>query len=177
MNGNPFIRYDGYYILSDIVGIENLMSRSGEYFKQWWRWHFLRLGSRPASKHGLFMLCYGIGCFIYRIFLYTSIILVIYHKFVKAVALVMVFLEIYSILIYPAYREIQTIRILSQRSVNRARLFIAAALPVVGGFETPLWGCVFEVAAIDLLPLDVVVVAGQPRLHADVHHQQRQAEG
>lgn len=128
VNGNPFIRYDGYYILSDIVGIENLMSRSSEYFKQWWRWHFLRLGSRPASKHGLFMLAYGIGCFIYRIFLYTSIILVIYHKFVKAVALVMVFLEIYSILIYPAYREIQTIRILSQRSVNRARLFIAAAL-------------------------------------------------
>ena len=128
VNGNPFIRYDGYYILSDIVGIENLMSRSSEYFKQWWRWHFLRLGSRPAAKHGLFMLSYGIGCFIYRIFLYTSIILVIYHKFVKAVALVMVFLEIYSILIYPAYREIQTIRVLSKRSVNRARFFIAAAL-------------------------------------------------
>ena len=128
VNGNPFIRYDGYYILSDIVGIENLMSRSSEYFKQWWRWYFLRLGSKPSSKHSLFMLSYGIGCFIYRIFLYTSIILVIYHKFVKAVALVMVFLEIYSILIYPAYREIQTIRILSQRSVNRARLFIATAL-------------------------------------------------
>ncbi len=128
VNGNPFIRYDGYYILSDIVGIENLMSRSTEYFKQWWRWHFLRLGSRPAAKHGTFMLFYGIGCFIYRIFLYTSIILVIYHKFVKAVALVMVFLEIYSILIYPAYRELQTIRILSQRSVNRARIFIGAAL-------------------------------------------------
>ena len=128
VNGNPFIRYDGYYILSDIVGIENLMSRSSDYFKQWWRWHFLRLGSRPAAKHGLFMLFYGIGCFIYRIFLYTSIILVIYHKFVKAVALVMVFLEIYSILIYPAYREIQTIRILSKRSVNRARLFIGIAL-------------------------------------------------
>ena len=130
VNGNPFIRYDGYYILSDIVGIENLMSRSSEYFKQWWRWHFLRLGSRPISKHGLFMLSYGIGCFIYRIFLYTSIILVIYHKFVKVIALVMVFLEIYSILIYPAYREIQTIRILSKHSVNRARLFIVAALLV-----------------------------------------------
>lgn len=131
VNGNPFIRYDGYYILSDIVGIENLMSRSSEYFKQWWRWHFLRLGARPKAKHGAFMLVYGIGCFIYRIFLYTSIILVIYHKFVKAAALVMVFLEIYSILIFPAYREIQTIRILSQRSVNRARLFIGAALLVV----------------------------------------------
>lgn len=131
VNGNPFIRYDGYYILSDIAGIENLMSRSSEYFKQWWRWHFLRLGARPQAKHGAFMLLYGVGCFIYRIFLYTSIILVIYHKFVKAVALVMVFLEIYSILIYPAYREIQTIRILSQRSVNRARVFIGTALLAV----------------------------------------------
>ncbi|MBR6057162.1 MAG: hypothetical protein IKP58_03225 [Victivallales bacterium] len=128
VNGNPFIRYDGYYILSDILGIENLMSRSSDHFKQWWRWHFLRLGAKPVNKHGKFLLLYGLGCFIYRIFLYTSIILVIYHKFVKAVALVMVFLEIYSILIYPAYREIQTIRILSKRSVNRARLVIAAAL-------------------------------------------------
>ena len=47
VNGNPFIRYDGYYILCDLLNIENLMSRSSEYIRQFWRWHFLRLGERP----------------------------------------------------------------------------------------------------------------------------------
>ena len=36
---------------------------------------------------------------------------------------------------------------------------------------------VFEVAAIELLPFDVVVDGWLSRLHADVHHQQRQPKG
>ena len=47
---------------------------------------------------------FGISAFIYRIFLYTGIILIIYHKFTKAIVLVMMVLELYSILIYPFYR-------------------------------------------------------------------------
>ncbi|MBO5958731.1 MAG: hypothetical protein J6Q65_01280, partial [Lentisphaeria bacterium] len=31
VNGNPCIRYDGYYILCDVMNIENLMTRSAEY--------------------------------------------------------------------------------------------------------------------------------------------------
>ena len=32
-NGNPLIRYDGYYILCDLVNMENLMGRSTEYLR------------------------------------------------------------------------------------------------------------------------------------------------
>lgn len=140
VNGNPFIRYDGYYILCDILDVENLMTRSSEYVKQWWRWYFLRLGERPCDKRGLLFLTFGIGSFFYRIFLYTSIILVIYHKFVKTLAVVMMFLELYSILIYPCWREIKTIRALSKRSAGRARWFLGAAvlLIIVGVLFLPL---------------------------------------
>lgn len=128
INGNPCIRYDGYYILCDLTGIENLMTRSGEYLKQFWRWHFLRLGAPPQERHGAFLLCFGAASFLYRLFLYTSIILIIYHKFVKAVALVLLVLELYSILIYPLYREFDTVRRLSLRSANRARRYFAVVL-------------------------------------------------
>ncbi len=128
VNGNPCIRYDGYYILCDLMKIENLMTRSSEYIKQFWRWHFLRLGSRPRNDRGTFLLCFGTVSFIYRIFLYTSIILVIYHNFVKALAVVLVILEFYCILIYPCWREFQTIRALSRRSANRARWYLLALL-------------------------------------------------
>jgi len=131
VNGNPCIRYDGYYILCDLVNIENLMTRSAEYVKQAWRWYFLRLGSSPKEERWLFLLCFGICSFIYRIFLYTSIIIVIYNQFVKAVALCMLVLELYSIFIYPMYKEIKTIRALSKKSANKARFYLLIAFVLI----------------------------------------------
>lgn len=128
VNGNPCIRYDGYYILCDLINIENLMTRSSEYFKQAWRWYFLRLGSSPKEEHGFFLLIFGIVSFIYRIFLYTSIIIVIYNQFVKSIALVLLVLELYSTFIFPMYREFKTIRALSKKSANKARLYLMLAL-------------------------------------------------
>lgn len=128
VNGNPCIRYDGYYILCDLLNIENLMTRSSEHLKQSWRHYLLRLGPRPVNERGAFLLFFGVISFVYRIFLYTSIILIIYYKFTKAVAIVLVILELYSIVIYPCWREIQTVRALSRRSANRARWYLGSLL-------------------------------------------------
>ena len=131
VNGNPFIRYDGYYILCDLLNIENLMTRSAEYVKQCWRWYFLRLGEKPRGERGLLLFGFGVGSFCYRIFLYTSIILLIYHNFVKALAIVMMILELYSVLIYPCWREFRTIRALSKRSAGRARRLLGAVILLI----------------------------------------------
>ncbi|MDD3155768.1 MAG: hypothetical protein PHS41_12970, partial [Victivallaceae bacterium] len=132
INGNPCIRYDGYYILCDLVNIDNLMTRSGEFVRAFWRWHFLRLGEMPRNVRGSFLLCFGIVSFVYRIFLYTSIILMIYFHFAKALALGMIVLELYSIVIYPFWREIQTVRALSKRSGSLAGWYFAGALMLIG---------------------------------------------
>lgn len=131
VNGNPCIRYDGYYLLCDLTNTENLMTRSAEYVKQWWRWYFLKLGTPPHNRKGMFLLIFGICSFIYRIFLYTSIVLIIYHKFVKAVGVILVILELYSILFYPFYRELKTIRMLSKKSSNRARLILFGVITLI----------------------------------------------
>lgn len=140
VNGNPCIRYDGYYILSDLVRIDNLMTRSGEYFKAWWRRLALGLGPKPEDPRGTFLLVFGICTFIYRIFLYTSIILVIYHKFTKVLALGMMVLELFSILIYPLWREMKTVRALSKREGMKAKMWFWIAV-------------LLSVFAVALLPL------------------------
>ena len=91
VNGNPFIRYDGYYLLCDLLNIENLMSRANEYMKAVNRRLFLGLGVWPDSGDAspLTLYCFGVGSFIYKLFLYTSIILIIYFQFTKAVALIL----------------------------------------------------------------------------------------
>lgn len=143
VNGNPFIRYDGYYILSDLLKIDNLMSRSSDCIKKTWRWYLLRLGEPPAREHRFFLTVFGICAFVYRIFLYTSICLMIYHKFTKFIAVIMLFLEFYVLLIYPGCREIKELRILSGKSAGKAlRIWIAAIILLTGGilFMPLSWG-------------------------------------
>lgn len=123
VNGNPLIRYDGYYILCDILNVDNLMGSSAACLKQYWRYWFFGLGSKPQEPRRVLLVTFGIASFLYRIVLYTSIILIIYHSFVKAVAVVLLLLEIYTLLIYPLYREIRTIRQMSKRAAVRANWY------------------------------------------------------
>lgn len=48
VNGNPLLRYDGYYVLSDLVEIPNLWLRSREALSRYTtRWLFSRRNKRP----------------------------------------------------------------------------------------------------------------------------------
>lgn len=131
VNGNPCIRYDGYYILCDLTGIDNLMSRSGETVRRFWRYYLLRLGEKPEPQNRWFLLLFGLLSFVYRIFLYTGIILVIYHKFVKVLAVILLVLELWTLLIYPCLREIRVLRELSRRSAAKARWLLGAGILLV----------------------------------------------
>ncbi|MBO5688452.1 MAG: hypothetical protein J6S73_00885 [Lentisphaeria bacterium] len=132
-NGNPLIRYDGYYILCDLLNMENLMGRSIEYLRSVFRWAVFGVGERPEEKRWVLLLTFGIAAFIYKIFLYTAIILIIYAQFIKAVAVVLLLAEVYVLLIFPLWRELKTIRALSKKAAKKAdRLRIAVLLAGIG---------------------------------------------
>lgn len=128
VNGNPLIRFDGYYILCDLLGVENLMQRSGEFIKQLSRHYLFGLGGRPQDERPYLMTSFGIAAFIYRFLLYTSIILVIYNSMIKAVAIVLLILEVFTIFILPCYNEVRIVRALSKHAGRRANLTFAAVL-------------------------------------------------
>ena len=46
INANPFLKYDGYYILSDILELPNLRERAGKMTQAWLRRFFPKA---PAS--------------------------------------------------------------------------------------------------------------------------------
>ena len=50
-NGNPLLRYDGYYILSDLVGVPNLGQRAGDALRYVTGWWFL---GQPLAADGRF---------------------------------------------------------------------------------------------------------------------------
>lgn len=66
-NFNPFLKLDGYYLLSDAVECPNMQQRAYEYFKGHMRW-LLWGAPRPApERKGKFLLTYGTISWIFAI--------------------------------------------------------------------------------------------------------------
>jgi putative peptide zinc metalloprotease protein len=69
-NGNPLLRFDGYYILMDTLEIPNLRQKASEILKRWFQKNCLglELQDNPFLPQGNRVLfgAYIIGSFIYR---------------------------------------------------------------------------------------------------------------
>ncbi len=83
-NANPLLRYDGYYILSDIIEIPNLAQRAKQYIyylvrKYAWS---VKQARNPAHSRGekVWFVFYGIASTIYRVVVCVSILLFVADK-------------------------------------------------------------------------------------------------
>jgi putative peptide zinc metalloprotease protein len=78
-NANPLMRFDGYYILSDLLEIPNLMQRSTNLLKHYAKTIIYRIkdSTPPTSivSEQWIMGIYGVLAMIYRVFLFFSITL------------------------------------------------------------------------------------------------------
>ncbi|QDT03158.1 Peptidase family M50 [Rubripirellula lacrimiformis] len=87
-NGNPLLRYDGYYLLCDAVGIPNLGGRAREQLRhvirRWWSQDSSAAGSlayenSPSqNRENRFLVGYAVASGVYRTFLYVAILSLFY---------------------------------------------------------------------------------------------------
>jgi putative peptide zinc metalloprotease protein len=84
-NGNPLLRFDGYYVLADAIEIPNLGTRANKYLGYLYQRYLCGVADaeNPAESPGerAWMAAYGIAAFLYRIFILFVIILFIAGKF------------------------------------------------------------------------------------------------
>jgi putative peptide zinc metalloprotease protein len=84
-NGNPLLRFDGYYVLADAIEIPNLGTRSNKYLGYLYQRYLCNVtdAENPAESPGeaAWMVLYGIAAFVYRIFIMFVIVLFIAGKF------------------------------------------------------------------------------------------------
>lgn len=70
-NGNPLLRYDGYYILSDLVEIPNLRQQAAALFRNWMSVWFLdtELANRRLLPHRrkAFLITWHVASWLYRL--------------------------------------------------------------------------------------------------------------
>ncbi|MFN0132010.1 MAG: biotin/lipoyl-binding protein [Phycisphaerales bacterium] len=84
-NANPLMRFDGYYILSDLIEVPNLMQRSTRMLQHLVQRHVLRIESSRSPSTSVseraILVVYGIGSTAYRIFLFFAITLYVMGQF------------------------------------------------------------------------------------------------
>jgi putative peptide zinc metalloprotease protein len=110
INLSPFMRFDGYFILSDLVNIANLQERAFAFF----RWHLRRLlfamnlplpEILPRRLH-ILLLVWAMIAIAYRAFLYLGIALLVYHSVFKLAGIVLFAAEFGWFLARPCWREL-----------------------------------------------------------------------
>ena len=120
-NANPLLRFDGYYILQDLIEIPNLYSRSAKYIMYLLKHHVLGLDASTLvtdESEKPWLAAYGILAWLYRIFITLVIAMFLAGKyFVLGVALAIWSMTLLFIL--PLYRGIRFLLFDKSISGNR----------------------------------------------------------
>jgi putative peptide zinc metalloprotease protein len=164
-NGNPLLRFDGYYVLSDLIEIPNLASRANQYIGYLvQRYAFgVRGAATPVTARGEapWLFFYAIAAFLYRIVITIGIALLIGSSFF----IVGVLLVIWSLVLMLGVPLFKHLRFLLGSPVLRRHR--GRAIAVTGAAAATLAVGVF------LLPLPhttmaegVVWVRGEAAVHA-----------
>lgn len=134
-NGNPLLRYDAYYILSDLVEIPNLGPRGLKYLGYLFQRYLfgLKNAEPPPSTSGerVWFVVYSILAWGYRILVYASIVLFVATKFFK-IGLLFAGWALFNMFVFPAMKGIRFITSSPRLRQKRMRAAVAAAALVCG---------------------------------------------
>ncbi|WP_083745630.1 HlyD family efflux transporter periplasmic adaptor subunit [Variovorax sp. KK3] len=151
INLSPFMRFDGYYFLSDMLGVPNLAARA-QAFGQWklreWLFGLRAPMPEPASQRTARRFAFfAWATWVYRFFLFLGIALLVYHFFFKAAGIFLFAVEICWFIVLPVWRELRQWWTLRGAITRRPRglmtlgllglLLIAAFLPLDRSVKVP----------------------------------------
>lgn len=135
-NGNPLMKFDGYFILIDYIRKPNLQGKSFSYLRYLFMNRVLGLDSVPDpssnEKDGVLFGLYGVASFIYRIFLYTGIVGGVYYRFDKTLGIALALLAFALFIVRPVVRGAKNIY--SKRTDIKPRISGVAVFAVLLAF-------------------------------------------
>lgn len=111
INLNPLMRFDGYHILADTCGIDNLQARAFA-IGRWRLREALFAPGIPApeplpQKTRRWLTVYAWTVWAYRIVLFTGIAVAVYYAFFKALGVILFVVEILYFIIGPVMVEMR----------------------------------------------------------------------
>ena len=155
-NGNPLLRYDGYYILSDLVEIPNLAEQAATAWRDFWGGLLLGLDDRTEHVDRWwqqpFLIAYALAAGLYRWMVVILLLWFCYRTLVphrlETLAVVLATIVVAGMLAEPVMRGVRFVRTPgAQAQPTRRRGLIAAGLAAL------------VAAAVALVPLPLHVTA------------------
>ncbi len=149
LNVSPFMRFDGYFILSDAMDFPNLHERAGARARVWLRRTLLGFSDPwpeplPPRIHRA-LIGFALATWLYRLVVFLGIAWAVYAFFFKALGIFLMLVEVVWFVVRPAWSELSAwkARWSELAPTRRRRLF--ALLALIGGLLLLPWR--FDVAA------------------------------
>lgn len=112
LNGNPLLRYDGYYILSDLVAAPNLWDEANGLVRRFWSRCFLGIDpgrSITAGNRTLFLALFSIASIVYRSIVMASVLYLMYRTLAPLGLVVVVQLIAVAMLVRIVWRPLKAV--------------------------------------------------------------------
>lgn len=129
INASPFMRFDGYFILSDLLDMPNLHQRSGALARVWLRRVLLGWNDpwpehqAPGRRRAL--IAFALTTWVYRLVVFLGIALMVYLFFFKVLGIVLMLLEIHWFIARPVMQELKQWRDRRGEIAPRRRWWLA----------------------------------------------------
>lgn len=111
VNLNPFMRFDGYYLFADFLGVENLQERAFAFGR--WRLREILFGLRARPPEIMspnivrVLTLYAWMTWIYRFFLFLGIAFLVYVFFFKVLGVILLIFELVWFIGRPVWAELK----------------------------------------------------------------------
>lgn len=152
VNASPFMRFDGYFILADLVDMPNLHERSGNLARTWIRRQLAGLDEAwpeplPARVRGA-LIGFALLTWLYRLGVFIGIAVAVYYMFFKALGILLFIVEIGWFIVRPVVTELRewrarqdTIPTLHKRAMVALPLMLVVAglIPWPGSLSGAGW--------------------------------------
>ncbi len=133
-NANPLLRFDGYYILSDLLDIPNLHARASGHLRHLAERYLFgwRKSESPAEtrREATWLTIFGVLSGLYRVVVFTGILLFVADRFLLA-GIIMAILCTISWVLVPILRFVRYLATSPRLARTRPRA-VAVTLGLVG---------------------------------------------
>ena len=129
-NGNPLLRFDGYYALADFLELPNLYQRSQQYFSYLVGRYVFRLKDavfHAQAAERRWFLFYAVAAWFYRLFISFGIALFVAQKFF-IIGFILALVTLYGLLLKPLVNQLKKLFTQSKYYGQRGRILTIAAL-------------------------------------------------
>lgn len=109
LNISPFMRFDGYFILSDLLDFHNLHERSSALARTWIRRHLLgwkdAYDEHFAPRQHAALIAFALVTWVYRLTVFLGIAFAVYFLFFKLLGILLFLVEMAWFVVRPFMQE------------------------------------------------------------------------